>query len=133
MKMKSSLNLSIDTKLKEKAREKGLNISQLVEETLAKELDTGRELERLIEKREKHLRIVEVYDEQIKECKRIMKSKKKQNEELKPRQEEAVRVCLESMDRHDGTLLDDVVKHQAKTCGLSISELEALVDREVEK
>lgn len=73
----TTTSLIVPRNLRDMAKEKGINMSKVFAEALAKELDTGREFERLKEKEKIYERKLEIIRQEIQDCEILMQEKQK--------------------------------------------------------
>jgi post-segregation antitoxin (ccd killing protein) len=123
---RSNTMVTIPVQLKTQAKEKGLNFSKILEEALAKELDTGMELERLKERKKILLRKLEVVEQEIEDCEILLKNKKEEvvnvNNEMDEKYTAAIKT-IKSRESISGDVPEGIFEMQADVKDLDVEEL----------
>lgn len=122
--------VTIPHNLKKEAKEKGINMSKILAEALAKELETGIHLEHLKEKLRVYERKVEITRKEIEECEILLKerqakeAKEKNYKELEV--EKAVALLRDKYFRDDH-IPNEAIQFHAERLGIDYQKLEELV------
>jgi len=114
------------------AKEKGINMSKVFAEALAKELDTGREFERLKEKEKIYERKLEIIRQEIQDCEILMQEKQKHRKTEQEKADEIVETIMERI-RLTQKIPNELIQIKSKQMPFSPEVLEKLIRKQAER
>jgi len=128
----TTTSLIVPRNLRDMAKEKGINMSKVFAEALAKELDTGREFERLKEKEKIYERKLEIIRQEIQDCEILMQEKQKHRKTEQEKADEIVETIMERI-RLTQKIPNELIQIKSKQMPFSPEVLEKLIRKQAER